>query len=98
VHLKTALVIAAVGAAKKRGSYLSAKYRRLCARRGKKRADLAIAHKILLAVYRMLSTGTDYKDLGPAYLDSLHQRRTAANLVRRLRDMGYEVTLQAKAA
>jgi transposase len=98
VHLKTALVIAAVGAAKKRGSYLSAKYRRLCARRGKKRADLAIAHKILLAVYRMLSTGTDYKDLGPTYLDSLHQHRTTANLVRRLRDMGYEVTLQPKAA
>jgi transposase len=98
VHLKTALVIAAVAAAKKRGSYLSAKYRRLCARRGKKRAELAIAHKILLAIYRMLSTGTDYKDLGPAYLDTVHRQRTAGNLVRRLRDMGYEVTLQPKAA
>jgi membrane-anchored protein YejM (alkaline phosphatase superfamily) len=39
-----------------------------------------------------------YKDLGPAYLDTLHQNRTAANLVRRLQNMGYEVTLQAKAA
>jgi transposase len=98
VHLKTALVTAAVGAEKQRGSYLSVKYRRLSARRGKMRAALAIAHKILIAVYRMLSTGADYKDLGPAYLDSLHQHRTAANLVRRLRDMGYEVSLQAKAA
>lgn len=98
VHLKTALVIAAIAAAKKRGSYLSAKYRRLCVRRGKKRAELAIAHKILLAIYRMLSTGADYKDLGPAYLDTVHRQRTADNLARRLRDMGYEVTLQPKAA
>ena len=98
IHLKTALVTAAIGAAKKRATYLSDKYRRLSARRGKKRADLAIAHKNLLAVYRMLATGTAYKDLGPAYLDTVHRRRTAANLVRRLRDMGYQVTLQATAA
>jgi transposase len=98
VHLKTALVTAAVAAEKKRGSYLGAKYRRLGARRGKMRAALAVAHKILIAVYRMLATGTGYKDLGPAYLDTLHQNRTAAKLVRRLRSMGYEVTLQAKAA
>jgi transposase len=98
VHLKTALVTAAVSAEKKRGSYLGVKYRRLSARRGPMRAALAIAHKILIAVYRMLATGADYKDLGPAYLDGLHQHHTAAKLVRRLRDMGYEVTLQAKAA
>lgn len=98
MHLKTALVTAAVSAAKRRGSYLSAKYRRLSARRGKLRAALAVAHKILIAAYRMLSTGADYKDLGSTYLDTLHQNRTAANLVRRLRNMGYEVTLQPKAA
>ena len=98
VHLKTALVTAAVSAEKRRGSYLSAKYRQLRARRGKLRAALAVAHKILIAVYHMLATGTDYKDLGPAYLDTLHQNRTAANLTRRLRDMGYEVILQPKAA
>ncbi len=98
VHLKTALVTAAIGAAKKRGSYLKNKYHRLSARRGKMRAAVAVAHKILIAIYRMLSTATDYKDLGPTYLDTLHQHRTAANLVRRLRDMGYEVTLQAQAA
>ena len=98
VHLKTALVTAAVGAEKRRGSYLSAKYRQLSARRGKLRAALAVAHKVLIAVYHMLATGTDYKDLGPAYLDTLHQNRTVANLTRRLRDMGYEVTLQPKAA
>jgi transposase len=98
VHLKTALVTAAIGAAKQRDSYFGAKYRRLSIRRGKMRAALAVAHKILIAAYRMLSSGTDYKDLGPAYLDTLHQNRTAANLVRRLRDMGYEVTLQPQAA
>jgi transposase len=98
VYLKTALVTAAVTAAKKRGTYLKDKYHRLSARRGKMRAAVAIGHKILIAAYRMLSTGADYKDLGPTYLDALKPRRTAANLVRRLRDLGYEVNLQPRAA
>ena len=57
-----------------------------------------LARKILLVVCRMLATGTAYEDLGPAYLDTVHRRRTAANRVRRLRDMGYQVTLRVTAA
>jgi transposase len=62
------------------------------------RAAVAIGHKILIAAYRMLSTGADYKDLGRTHLDALKPRRTAANLVRRLGDLGYEVNLQPRAA
>lgn len=98
VFLKTALVTAAVAAGKKRGSYLADKYRRLCARRGKLRAAVAIAHKILVAIYHMLRDGTFYKDLGPNYLDNLDKRQVSSRLVRRLNAMGFDVVLSPKAA
>ncbi len=59
VHLQTALVTAAVAASKTRGGYLREKHRRLRARRGAMRADVAIAHKRLIAVYHMMATGSD---------------------------------------
>ena len=98
VHLRTALVEAAVAASRKKGSYLRDKFHRLRARRGPKRAAMAIGHKILVAAYHMLSTGTSYKDLGASYLDGLDTRRVTRNLVRRLERLGYGVTLQPKTA
>ena len=98
VHLRTILVGAATSASRTKGSYLKDKYHRLKARRGALRAALAIAHKILVAAYHMLAKGLAYRDLGEAYLDRLHQTRTAANLKRRLERLGYTVTLQLKEA
>lgn len=94
VHLQTALVEAAAAAARKKGSYLKDKFFRLKARRGYKRAAMAIAHKILVAAYHMLSTGAPYKDLGEAYLDRLDKQQVAGNLVRRLRRLGYNVEIK----
>ena len=96
VHLRTILVSAAMAAKNTKGSYFRDKYHRLKARRGAKRAALAIAHKILVAVYHMLSRGVGYHELGEAYLDQLDQTRTAANLKRRLERMGYVVAIQPK--
>jgi transposase len=99
VFLKTALITAAItGSRRGGGSYLGEKYRRLSARRGKLRAAVAIAHKILVSIWHMLSDGTFYQDLGAAYLDRLDRTRTARNLVRRLAAMGFDVQLQEKAA
>jgi transposase len=98
VYLKTALVTAAIGASKTRGCHLREKHRRLRARRGEMRAHVAIAHKILVAAYHILARGSDYQDLGPAYLDQIDQRHTAARLTRRLRDLGYDVQITPKAA
>lgn len=97
VYLKAALVTAAVGAAKARGTYLAEKHRRLKARRGELRAHVAIAHKILIAAYHLLATETDYHDLGAVYLDRIDRQRTAKRLTRRLRDLGYEVDLKPNA-
>lgn len=98
IHLTTALVEAAQAAIKKKGSYFRDKFHRLKARRGYKRALMAIAHKILIAAYHMLLGQTDYRELGEAYLDGLSKRRTTTALVRRLERLGYNVHLEAKAA
>jgi transposase len=100
VYLKTALVEAANSAAKAKGTYLRDKFYRLKARRGYKRAAVAIAHKILVAIYHMLSQQVSYNDLGDLYLDKLNKHHLSRNLVRRLERLGYAVTLslQEKAA
>jgi hypothetical protein len=92
--LKTVLVQAAVCASRKQGSYLKDKFFRLKARRGFRRAAVAMAHKILVIVYHMLKSGRPYQDLGDAYLDQLSRSRTKRNLVRRLERLGYTVVLQ----
>ena len=97
VHLKTALVEAAHAAARTKGTYLRDKYFRLKARRGAKRAVVAIGHKILVAIYHMLSGDVSYHDLGDLYLDKLNKHHLTRNLVRRLERLGYRVTLQQQA-
>lgn len=96
IHLKTALVEAAQSASRTKGSYLKDKFFRLKARRGYKRAAMAIAHKILQAAYILLSTKSDYRDLCDTYLDNLDATRVASNLVRRLERLGYDVSLTPK--
>jgi transposase len=98
IHLTTALVEAAQAAIKTKGSYLRNKFHRLKARRGYKRALMAIAHKILIAAYHMLRDKTDYRDLGDDYLDRMSKSRTTTALVRRLERLGYTVHLEEKAA
>jgi transposase len=99
VFLKTALVTAAITGSRRRGgTYLAEKYRRLTARRGKLRAAVAVAHKILVSIWHMLTDGTFYQDLGAGFLDRLDRTRTAKHLVRRLASMGFDVQLHEKAA
>ena len=100
MYLKTALVEAANAAAQAKGAYLRDKFYRLKARRGYKRAAVAIAHKILTAIYRKLSQNVPYNDLGDPYLDRLNKNHLTRNLVHRLQRLGYSVrlTLQEKPA
>ena len=98
VFLKTALFAAASAAVKTKGSYYRDKYNRLRARRGPVRAIMAIAHKILVAAFHMLSTGETFRDLGEGYLDQVARKRSTVRLVQRLNSLGYDVTLVPKAA
>lgn len=93
--LRTALVQAAWAATRKKDSYFQAQYRRLAARRGKKRAILAVAHSLLVVIYHMLKTGSNYQDLGGDYFDKLNKNRLVPYLLRRFKDLGFQVTLEA---
>lgn len=93
--LRTALVQSAWAATRKKDSYFAAQYRRLEARRGKKRAIFALAHSLLTVIYHMLKTGSTYKDLGGDYFDKLNAKRLLPPLVKRIKDLGYQVTIEA---
>ena len=98
-YLKATLVTAAVCAARtKGGTYLRDKFHRLRARMGAKKAAVAVAHKILVAVFHMLQRAVAFADLGADYLDRADKHRTAKRLLRRLGELGYEVMLRPKAA
>lgn len=91
--MKTALCEAAQAAGKTR-TYLGSKYWSLAKRRGKKKATIAIAHKILVIAYHMLLNDEDYKELGADYLLKRNQERIERQLANRLRSMGYQVEKQ----
>jgi hypothetical protein len=80
------------------GTYLRDKFYRLKARRGYKRAAVAVAHKILVAIYHMFTHQVCYNELGDLYLDKLNKHHLTRNLVHRLERLGYTVTLAQKAA
>ena len=92
------LVTAAISASQAKGTYLRDKFHRLKARMGAKKAAMAIAHKILVAVFHILQRGVAFADLGSDYLDRIDKHRTAKHLVHRLSALGYDVLLQPKAA
>ena len=96
--LRVALIEAAHAASRARGTYLAAQYRRLAARRGKKKASVAVAHSILVIVYHLLTEATEYHDLGLQHFDRLDPDRLSRRLVRRLQDLGYTVRLERPAA
>jgi transposase len=91
--LRRCLCQAAWAVSTKKNNYLSALYRRLAARRGKKRAIIAVAHTLLQIAYYILREGKCYRELGADYFDSLHPNRTKRYLVKRLERLGFQVSL-----
>jgi len=74
-------------------SYLAAHYRRLAARRGSRRASVAVGHTILTMSYYLLNRHTMYEDLGPNYYDERDREGVKRRAVRRLEQLGYQVAL-----
>lgn len=91
--LRATLAQSAWAASRKKGSYFQAQYRRLAGRRGKKRALIAVAHSLLVVIYHVLTDKTAYKELGADYFDKLNSKRLVPYLVKRLKNIGYEVNL-----
>lgn len=97
-YLRCALVEAAHAVARRKGTYLHGQYHRLAARRGKKRAAVAVGHSMLVSAYHILRDGVAYQDLGANYFDERKQARVVARLQRRLERLGYAVSLNKQAA
>jgi transposase len=89
--LKSVLVQCAWAATRNQHNYLHAQFLRLRARRGPKKAILAVAASSLTAAYHVLRDQVQYRDLGPLYFARLDEERTAQRLARRLKALGYEV-------
>jgi transposase len=93
-HLKAMLVQAAHTVARSKDNYLSAQFRRISRRRGKKRAAVAVARSILVIAYHLLRDGTEYVELGGDYFDKRNKQQLERRLVKRLEQLGHKVVLE----
>jgi transposase len=94
--LRQMLTQAAWAASHTKDTYLAAQYRRLAARRGKKRALVALGHTLLVIMYHLLKNRTTYQELGGDFLERLEPDRLTRQLVKRLEKLGHNVILQPK--
>lgn len=98
VWIKQLMVQAAWAAIKTKDSYLRAQFLRLRARRGGKKAIVAVAASILSIVYYIIRDATPYRDLGPDHFFTHDRSRAARRLIARLRQLGYNVSISEEAA
>ena len=92
------MVELAWGATRTKGTYFRAKYESMIGRRGKKRALLAIGHKILVASYHMIKEKVPYQELGANYLLERKRKNKIDYLKRQLKELGYNIEKIEKAA
>lgn len=92
--LRSAIIEAAHAASRKKDCYLSALYRRLAGKRGKKRALIAVARTILQSCYYMIKRGSKYQDLGADYYERRDPEGLANRLAKRIEKLGFAVTIE----
>ena len=90
--LQSTLVNAAHSAARSKDSYFAAQFKRISAHRGKKRAYVAVAHSMLVAIYHILAEGVAFEDLGADYYSRFNRERKARSYIKKLASLGYQVT------
>ena len=94
--MKAVLTEAAWAATRTKETFFSERYHRIAARRGKKRALIAVAHSQIVAAYLILKTGARYHELGSRYQQEKIERKRKAYLTAELRKLGYTVELWKK--
>lgn len=97
-YLRRILVQSAWAAARTKNCFLAAVFHRIAHRRGLKKASVALAHRILIFAYHVIRDGVEYREQGGDYFDRLHPERTAMRLLRRLSNIGYDVTIAQRPA
>jgi hypothetical protein len=92
--LRRLLLQAAHVVGRQKHGYLAAQFRRIAARRGKKRAAMAVAHSILVIIYHLLRDGVAYEEKGEDFFEEQDRAFIQRRLVRQLEQLGHQVTLQ----
>lgn len=92
--LRRLLLQAAHCAARQKHGYLPSQFRRIAARRGKKRAGMAVAHTLLVIIYHLLREAVPYEEKGDAFFEERDRELTEKRLVRQLERLGHQVCLQ----
>jgi transposase len=92
--LRAGVTQLAHAAARTKGTYLSALYHRIAARRGKKRAIGAVAHSIVVSAFHMLVRHQPYRELGADYFATHRRQHVVDRLTRRIERLGYRVSLE----
>lgn len=87
--LKTTLVVCAHSAVKVKSSYFYAQFQRISARRGKKRAYVAVAHSMLIAIYHILKDNIPFVDLGSEYYNQFNKERKINVYLKKLKALGW---------
>ena len=88
--LRSTLVVCAHAAAKVKTSYFYAQYKRISAHRGKKRAAVAVAHSMLIAIYHILKEGVAFEDLGADYYNQFNTERKINAYLKKLKALGWQ--------
>ena len=88
------LVECAHAAGHTRGTYLGTKFRRFASRKGKQRAAVMVAHRILEAAYFIIRDKVPYRELGDQYLDAQHREHIIRHHVRRLESLGLHIDIR----
>ncbi|RDI03955.1 IS110 family transposase [Flavobacterium sp. AG291] len=92
-YIKPILVECAWAASHVKNSYLKKKYESLIGRRGKKRALIAVGHKMLNAAYYIIRDKVPYQDLGYEYLDSRKKQKQIQSYIDKLKDLGIYIEI-----
>jgi hypothetical protein len=92
-YLRRILVQSAWSVIHKKDCFLAAVFHRIAAGSGRKKAGMAVAHRILNIAWHIIHEGGIYREAGGSYFDRLHPDRSARRLVRRLQQIGFEVTV-----
>lgn len=93
--LRTTLITCAHSAVKHKDSYFHAQFNRLMVHRGKKRAYVAVAHSMLIAIYHILKEGVVFKDLGADYYNQFNKERKINSYLKKLKALGVDVSVVA---
>lgn len=90
-HLKTIIIEVAWAAVKKKGTYYREKYWRLRYRLGPKKAIVAIAHRIVKALFFIIKRGEEYRELGERYLAAKSQKVKLKRIMRDAQELGFNL-------